>query len=105
MDGPLKVDILGMETKPQQDDRPPVIIPAISPEEAEKIISHLNQQFEEKVLKKLKRPAIPPAEPSSSGQAVGDGRNLQEYLTSVLRERPKLPFLDEDSHMDLSKPR
>jgi hypothetical protein len=96
----------------------PVIIPNISSKEADKIISHLNEQFEEKIMKKLRErenkelfgaDSVPKSqvgggEDFSAGIAPGgQGRSLQDYLTSVRAERPNLPFADEDSHIDLSK--
>ena len=58
---------------PEEHKQPPVI-PNISSQEAEKIIAGLNQQFEEKVLSKLKEPA-----PAA-------GRNLQDYLQVIKSE-------------------
>lgn len=73
-----------------------VVIPKISQAEADKIISQLNEQFQERVLKKLKR--NPPPESSDE-----EGTTLQDYLASIRAEGPNLPFMDEDSHIDLSK--
>ncbi len=104
----LRQGSLGSET-PYQN---PVIIPSISPEEADKIISNLNKQFRDKVLAKLKRPPRLdrelPVSPKSQGlpQEPGlaiPGRSLEDYLAKLRAEPPSLPFLDEDSHTDLSK--
>lgn len=88
----------------------PAVIPRITSEEADQIISIINQQFEEKVLKKLKNRPVdlpaPAAEPSDfavGDESVSGGRNLQDYLTVVRAERPVEPFADEDSNMDSSK--
>lgn len=95
----------GVASDDHDEVQPPLVIPKISEEEAEKIISHLNEQFEQKVLAKLPRKA----DNSSTGRAIGappaeaGGRNLQDYLVSLRDEKPKLPFIDEDSHFDLSK--
>jgi len=81
----------------------------ISEEEANKIIRDFEMQFENKVLKKLKvqgpskatTKSLPdfsvpvPAEPK--------GQDLDGYLSSLQVAEPSIPFLDEDSHMDLSK--
>ena len=103
-------------------DEANVIIPQISSEEADKIIDHFNQQFEEKVMKKLKIPPAPhvPAQTIQSIQArqspensVGPvmpvtdqakpGPDLQDYLQAIKGELPNVPFADEDSQIDLHK--
>ena len=90
----------------------PVIIPQISSDEADKIIAGINEQFEEKVMKKLRPPAMPPlakTEPQASRAAVsepddhGRGTDLQDYLQAIKAERPSVPFADTDSQMDLAK--
>lgn len=82
----------------------------ISEEEADRIISSLNKQFEEKVLKKFQeRVSLNTSAESktvdfdSSPADVPQGRNLQEHLSAIRAERPDFPFQDEDSHIDLSK--
>lgn len=92
---------------------PPMIVPNVSGTEAQEIISELDQQFEEKVLSKLRKKAGPdsltgpasggPEDFSISKGPAEEGRSLQEHLANVKAEVPNLPFMDEDSHFDLSK--
>lgn len=90
----------------------PVIIPSVSDKEADEIISHLNEQFEEKILKKLraegKQISLAPEAKSVEDHIPEKmpehpGRSLNDFLSTVRASRPKLPFMDEDSHFDLSK--
>ena len=90
----------------------PVIIPQISSEEADKIIAGINEQFEEKVMKKLRPPAMPPLAkvepqallPERAKRGDGErGTDLQDYLQAIKAERPSVPFADTDSQMDLAK--
>lgn len=107
----LVYDLHQGQPKEEPEDQTPVVIPRISEEEADKIISTINEQFEEKVMKKLKnRPPpeepIPPAVAAESmPQTEGpqNGRSLQDYLKTMIAERPDHPFQDEDSNVDLSK--
>lgn len=108
-------DLAGGKPRGENDESLPAVVPRISAEEAEKIILHLDEQFEQKVLSRLpKAKNIAPAPASSAPDKVPDftinpageidsGRNLQDYLASVRAEPPRLPFQDEDSHIDLSK--
>src|SRR3989338_175602 len=63
--------------------------PMITTEFAEEIISGLNKQFEDKIM------------PERAG--VESGRNLQEYLSHIQSQKPRLPFANEESHIDLDK--
>ncbi len=89
-------------------DKLPPIIPKISDEQASKIMADFGQQFEEKVLKKLKKPfaldgsALGP-DFATAASFPGGGRNLEDYLALLRPERPNQPFQDKDSQMDLSK--
>lgn len=88
-----------------------VAVPKISEDQAEKIILGLNEQFADKVLKKLKdRPeAVAAAEPwevsdFSIKEAPGvPGESLSQYLSRIRAELPEHPFADEDSSRDLSR--
>lgn len=92
----------------------PLIIPQISDAEADKIITGFNQQFEEKILNKLKSPPIEINEPVSIANVIPDqptlgprqdseGVDLQNYLSTIKADRPNVPFADEDSSMDLAR--
>lgn len=94
----------------EPEDHLPAFVPKISQDQADQIISDINEQFESKVLKKIRRyPDLEkPADPSLADFRANpnhdqQGRNLQDYLTAVRAERPNVPFLDEDSHADLSR--
>lgn len=90
----------------------PFVVPRISSREVDQIIENLNEQFEQKVLKQIRNrtekvSAKPPeavndfaALPRPTPEA---GRNLHEYLSEIKQELPNLPFVDADSHFDLSK--
>ncbi|MBI4050032.1 MAG: hypothetical protein HY398_01125 [Candidatus Doudnabacteria bacterium] len=92
-------------------EKPAVIIPKISREEAERIIRGFNEQFEEKVLGQLapERRAeilstrLPEnvSDYAAPGSADEAGRNLAEYLSVIKAERPDRPFADADSQFDL----
>lgn len=104
-----------MAQNSQQEDAASAIIPQITNEETDKIIDHFNQQFEEKVMKKVKTsevaqvapPTIQEVESAVSAAALGPdrerGADLQDYLQTVRAELPNVPFADEDSKIDLSK--
>ena len=85
------VDSAKQEPKPE--------LHPISAEVAEEIISGLNKQFEEKVMSKLHRDG----ESVASGAVGEPGRNLQEYLSHIHDQKPRLPFAGEESHIDLQK--
>lgn len=108
----LVYDLRQGQPKEEPEDQTPVVIPKISEEEADKIISTINEQFEEKVMKKLKNRPLPPeapirpaaaAEPMPQTEGPQTGRSLQDYLKTIMAERPEHPFQDEDSNVDLSK--
>lgn len=93
----------------------PLVIPNISAEEADRIIAGFNQQFEEKVMAKIRKdqaaiaepPATytfepPPAEIPVAG-APPQGRSLQDYLETMKEPVHTIPFADDDSSFDLSK--
>lgn len=90
------------KTEPEQGSEP-VIIPYVSPEEAERIIAGLDKQFQEKVMGKIKSKQEEQGGLPAEAEASGGGRGLQDYLTAVKAELPRVPFQDEDSHIDLSK--
>lgn len=91
----------------------PVFVPKITADEADKIIRTINQQFREKVLSKLDQrqkfrfpPRLEeesPQEHSNNATGAPDGRNLDDYVSSIRGNLPNLPFADEDSHFDLSR--
>lgn len=94
----------------EEEHQKPLIIPRVSEEEANKIISHLNEQFEEKILKKAKQPdplldleVRNPSDFDAGAHAEDAGRSLQDYLSIVREQLPETPFGDEDSSKDLSK--
>ncbi len=92
----------------QTEPKMPQIIPTISEKQADKIIKDLGEQFEEKVLKKLKdRPSaggdFSEKDFAPSISTLGHGRRLEDYVSILKAERPDRPFMDEDSKMDLSK--
>ena len=101
------------KSSPQEADENyfPAVVPKISEREADKIISGLNEQFADKVLKKLKdhESEVAAAQPwevkdFSVPQAPGvPGESLSQYLTRIRAELPDHPFGDEDSSRDLSK--
>ena len=75
---------------PGQPSHP--VIPQISPEQADKIIAGINEQFEEKVLKKIK-------EKTPTG-----GRSLQDYLSTFKPgDLGNIPLASDDSRIDFSK--
>ncbi len=97
-----------LQEEPERDF--PIFVPKISDADADKIIATLNEQFEEKVLKKLKSRPFPElsidqqlSDFSSADTEEAAGRSLQEYLSAIKAERPDQPFGDEDSDMDTSK--
>ena len=110
----LVYDVKQSKFLPEEPIQKPINTPNISEYQAEQIISNLNRQFEEKVLKKLKKPVVPEDAGKDTGMtehsdfsgglnAPQPGRNLRDYLSEVQTDRPNLPFMDEDSHMDLGK--
>ena len=109
--GTLVYDFQSKQLAEEPEEAPPNLsVPKISSSEAERIISLLDQQFEEKVMKKirerhpLENAALPEQlEFGPPEQASAAGQSLDEYLTKVRADRPNLPFLDEDSYKDLSK--
>lgn len=87
-----------------------VVIPKISNSEADQIIAGLDQQFADKVLKKLKdrvevdaKPAWEVKDFKVEADVHGEGKNLYDYLAKVRTQLPETPFADEDSQKDLSK--
>lgn len=84
-------------------DPKPVEIPKISAEQAENIISDLNQQFEEKILGQIRTKQAPgPVAPSPASINPGSGTNLTDYIAAVTAPG-KVPFMNETSHIDLNK--
>lgn len=102
-----RTGVIGDET----EIPPAVFVPNITDEQADEIVAELNRQFEEKVLKTLKKKpvlAAPPAQPLNDfgnlpERGAEEGRNLRDYLTAVKAERPDSAFSDADSSMDLAK--
>lgn len=102
-----------METTNQNEEqKPTVVIPKISRDEADRIIRGFNEQFEEKVLGKLQpsrraeimSTKLPEnisdyAVPASA--EAGEGRSLDDYLSAIKAEPPDKPFSDPDSQIDL----
>lgn len=94
----------------------PPVIPQISDEEANRIIAGIDQQFEEKVMSRIRQqgggsaaPAprdqrnAPDPEPEAERGEQPKGRSLQEYLSVIKTPEHPVPFADEDSGFDLSK--
>ncbi|TSA45982.1 hypothetical protein D4R52_01400 [bacterium] len=100
-----------LEDESAQEAKPPLIVPKISAEEADKIVATLNQQFEDKVLSKLREqkseivqiPDVPPVYSAAGSPNPVAGRSLQDYLTVIRQDKPSVPFADEDSKFDISK--
>ena len=102
----------GRLTAPEES-ADPVFAPKISGDEADRIIQAINRQFREKVLSKIDRrqkfrfpPRLErqsPQEHSTNMTGAPDGRNLEDYISSIRGNLPNLPFADEDSHFDLSR--
>lgn len=68
------------------------VTPQISSEQADKIIAEINEQFEEKVLKKIKE------------KTPASGRSLQDYLSTFKPGDPgNIPLASDDSRIDFSK--
>ena len=80
----------------EQKPEPRPEIPVITYELADQIITGLNKQFEKNIMSN--RNFI-----ESAAVASEQGRNLQDYLSHIQTQAPRLPFADEESHIDLSK--
>lgn len=104
----LVYDLKG-KTVPEPEPKPDLYNIALSAKNAAEIIDSINQQFEEKVMSKVDRDRrMPRVSPASSANDFGGavsapGRSLSDYLSAVKEIEPKAPFLDSDSHFDLSK--
>lgn len=96
------------ELKPPEEPGSGMPAPKISGAEADEIITRLNEQFVDKVLKKLKaRADVSAAAPWEVGDfsipaVLPRGENLTSYLSRMRAELPDRPFADADSHKDLS---
>ena len=100
----LKNQKLSTQTEPKYS----ASVPKISSDEADKIIAQIDEQFREKVLKKIKSHPADSKENNHPDFTIteaeqGNGRNLNDYLESLKEQYPNQPFLDRDSHYDLSK--
>lgn len=100
----------GVKNQETGEDQVPVTAPKISEGEADKIITGLNEQFADKVLKKIKdKPQVAAAEAwevkdfSIEGAPQSPGESLSQYLSRIRAELPEHPFADEDSSRDLSR--
>lgn len=78
-----------LPTPDPEKDKPKLEPHPITAEQAEQIILGLNKQFEEKVMSQRMLPEA--------------GQNLQEYISRIKVEKPRLPFAGEESHIDLEK--
>lgn len=88
---------------------PPAPVPKISQAQADRIITDLNEQFVDKVLKKLRaRAEVSAANPWEVGDFAvpaapqSPGESLSNYLSRIRSELPDRPFGDADSTKDLS---
>jgi len=91
----LKSKKISAEAEPEY----PASVPKISSDEADKIIAQIDEQFREKVLKKIE----PHKDFTISEPGQVAGRNLKDYLENLKEQYPNQPFIDSDSHYDLSK--
>lgn len=103
-------DLLGGRLREAQASEAPVAIAKVSAADADRIIKGLNEQFVEKVLKKLQDGAEIQGQPSWKArdfslpvQATAEGQNLHDYLEKLRVELPDRPFTDPDSQRDLSR--
>lgn len=96
----------------QENGKEKIAPPKINTEQANQIILELNRQFEQKVLKKIKtnqedKPLAEAPQPDFQAalSVIQEGRPLSDYLETIRThdERPNRPFLDADSHKDLSQ--
>ena len=71
------------------------IIPQISSRQADEIIAGINEQFEEKVLKKIRE------RDHVAGSTAG--RSLQDYLSTFKSGSRNIPLAGDDSRIDLNK--
>lgn len=100
-------DLTASQIREQEERIADAAVSRISQSDANSIIRGLNEQFEKKVLSKLRESAPHPGlaaarERERNVSGAPDGRSLDDYL-GTLRGGHPYPFADADSHFDLSK--